>query len=281
MSVNLDVNALNKLKDASLWFIIATLIGFIGVVTVFSEIISIVAFILLLFVAIPKLKDAFNLFLQTGKDVRNGITGANILPWGYIIIFLGGIIGIVGLFAISAVLAIFGTLLVVLGVLLEFIGGLLIGLSIYNLGRFYQSDLMWIGGILIIIPGINFVGWILTYISIDDVLKRLSPSPIIPTPAASMPSVSVYQVGTGSLSADGKASLVLYSSTQLQIQSASIDNTLISVSWDKITPYILNPGNNTVTIQFPPLTGFIRGSVYSVTLVLSNGQTVKVFLTFT
>ncbi|BFH72154.1 DUF973 family protein [Sulfurisphaera javensis] len=236
--------------------------------------------------AIPKLRDAFNDFLQTGKDVRNGITGANLLPWAYLILFIGGILAIISIFTLRFALGLFAGIIIAIGAILEFIAGLLIGLSIYNLGRFYQADLMWVGGILIMIPGINFIGWILTYISIDEVLRKLGafpqqfypPSPQ-PTPYQQI--IQVYQVGTGTLTADGKANFTLYASMPLQIVSASIDNTTISVGGSSITPQNLNQGNNNVTIQFPPLSGFIKGNIYTVTLVLSNGQMIKVYLTFT
>ena len=298
MSVNPDINSFNSLKQASLWFIIATLIGFIGIVSSLAGVIAIVSFILILFFAIPPLRSAFQGFLQTGKNVGNGLTGARILPWAYLLVFIGGIIAIAGIFTINLVLAELGGIIAILAGLLELVAGILIGLAVYNLGSFYNSDIMRVGGILIIIPGINFVGWILLYISIDDVVNKIRggfmPSqpgyqqpyqPYSPQPSYQTPQqfVSVYQTGNGQLTEDGRALFSLYSTAQMQILSASIDNTTIVVGPDKIIPQTLIQGNNNVTIQFPPLTnlGFIKQNVYTITLTLANGQSIKVYVTFT
>ena len=284
MSFNPDINSFNSLKQASLWLIIATVIGVAGIFTPIAGIIAIVSFILILLFAIPPLKNAFQGFLQTGKNVSSGLTGANILPWGYLLVFIGGILTFIGI----------GFIFIILGGLLEFVAGILIGLAIYNLGQFYKSDLMWVSGILIIIPFTNFIGWILLYVSIDDVVNKIrggfmpmqpAYQPYTPQPPYQTPQqfVSVYQTGNGQLTQDGKAIFNLYSTGQIQIVSASIDNTTIAVGPDKITPQLLVQGNNTVTIQFPPLMnlGFIKQNVYTITLTLANGQSVKVYVTFT
>ena len=284
MSVNPDINSFNSLKQASLWFIIATLIGVASVISPIAGIVTIVSFILILFFAIPHLKNSFQGFLQTGKNVSSGLTGANILPWAYLLAFIGGILTFIGI----------GLIFIVLGVILELVAGILIGLAIYNIGQFYKSDLMWIGGILIMIPVVNFIGWILLYISIDDVVNKIRGGfmpmqPGYPQPYQYSPQptpqqfVTVYQTGSGQLSEDGKAIFSLYSTGQVQIVSASIDNTTIAVGPDKITPQTLSQGNNSVMVQFPPLAGlgFIKQNMYTITLTLSNGQSVKVYVTFT
>jgi len=290
MSFNPDVNSFNALKQASLWFIIATLLGFVGLISSLAGIIAIVSFILILLFAIPQLKNAFQGFLQTGKNVGSGLTGANILPWAYLLLFIGGIIALAGIFTINHILASLGDIIIVLAALLELVAGILIGLAVYNLGKFYGSDLMWISGILIMIPGINFIGWILLYVSIDEILNeirggivRIQPQYQLYSSQTPQQFISVYQTGSGQLTEDGKAIFNLYSTGQIQIVGARIDNTTIAVGPDKITPQVLVPGNNTVTIQFPPLAnlGFIKQNVYTITLTLANGQSVKVYLTFT
>lgn len=137
--------------------------------------------------------------------------------------------------------------------------------------------------------------WILLYISIDDVVNKIRGGFMTPQPKYQQPYqpyspqptpqqfVTVYQTGSGQLTEDGKAVFSLYSTGQIQIMSASIDNTTITVAPDKIMPQTLIQGTNNVIIQFPPLTnlGFIKQNVYTVTLTLSNGQTIKVYVTFT
>ena len=295
MSINPDINSFNTLKQASLWFIIATLIGFIGLISSLAGIVAIVSLILILLFALPQLRNAFQGFLQTGKNVGSGLTGANILPWAYLLEVIGGLIAISGIFVISRILAGLGVIIIILAVLLELVAGILIGLAVYNLGRFYKSDMMWISGILIIIPGLSFIGWILLYVSIDEVVNKIRGGimPVQPPyqqpyqPYSPQPTpqqfISVYQTGSGQLTEDGKAVFSLYSSAQIQILGASIDNTTIAVGPDKISPQILTSGNNVVTIQFPSLTGlgFIKQNIYTITLSLANGQSIKVYVTFT
>ena len=309
MSTNPDIYSFNALKEASLWLIIATVIGFVGIVYSLAEIAAIVSFILIFFFALPQLKKAFQGFLQTGKNVGNGITGANILTWAYLLVFIGGIIVVTRNFVTNSALGELENAMLILAALLELVAGILIGLAVYNLGRFYASDMMWVSGILIIIPGINFIGWILLYISIDDIVNKLTgrsmpmqpgyqqpyspqqgyqspPQPMQPTYQPYQPTpqpIIVYQTGNGQLTEDGKAVFSLYSNGQIQIMSAKIDNTTIAVDPDKIMPQVLASGNNTVTIQFPPIAnlGFIKQNVYTITLTLSDGHSVKVYVTYT
>lgn len=56
-----DLDALNKLKDASLWFIIIGILYFVGF---FFALIIIVPLILYFVVGIPKLRDAFQASLM-------------------------------------------------------------------------------------------------------------------------------------------------------------------------------------------------------------------------
>ena len=311
MSTNPDIYSFNSLKEASLWLIIATVIGFVGIIYSLAGIGAIISFILIFFFALPQLRKAFQGFLQTGKNVGNGLTGANLLAWAYLLVFIVGIIAVTRNFVTNSALGELENVVLILAILLELVAGILIGLAVYNVGRFYGSDMMWVSGILIIIPAINFIGWILLYISIDDVVNRLtgrvmpmqpgyqqpyypppyqpqqgyqSPPPTQPTQPGYQPPqpIIVYQTGNGQLTEDGKAIFSLYSTGQIQIVSAKIDNTTIAVGPDKIIPQVLTSGNNSVTIQFPPLAnlGFIKQNVYTITLTLSNGQSVKVYSTF-
>ena len=418
MGANPDIASLSHLKKASVLLVIATAIGVIGGVFNFyyyeNSIVAIVSFILIL-IAIPFLRKAFQGFLQTGKNVGNGITGAKILPWGFLLIAIVGIIAVglavkyggvyttgvydnknilndleniakvlpdqplyngsnalgylanqslekyyeyslgglisnskanyyynqyeyysnllseynhvnsslnrtgispditftqvVSEFHTISTIASIMPILIILGVILEFVAGALIGLSIYNVGRFYSSILTWISGILIIIPFTAFVGWILTYAGVDDIVNKLTgrsmpmqpgyqqpyspqqgyqspPQPMQPTYQPYQPTpqpIIVYQTGNGQLTEDGKAVFSLYSNGQIQIMSASIDNTTIAVGPDKIIPQTLSQGNNSVMIQFPPLAnlGFIKQKMYTVTITLSNRQSIKVYVIFT
>ena len=306
-----DVIALQQLKDASLWFIIITLLGYIGLFVNVGAIVSIVSLILLFIIGIPKLRTAFQSFAITGKDVNSGFTGLKILPFGILISFIGGLLAIVGavasIFSASSLaLAAIGGVLAILGAIVTFIGYLLIGITIFNLGGAYSSDMMKIGGILIIIPGISFVGWILTYISIDDIVRRLTygpssgypPSTYPPTGTSQYPpynpqpaygsqpvpnvfpaSTDVYQIGIGQINQNGEAKVTLMANRYgLSITSASIENSTMYTT--QVYPSTLNQGQNEVTIRFPQLINLIPGNNYNVLLYLSNGQMVRTVVKF-
>jgi len=315
-----DVIALQQLKDASLWFIIITLLGYIGLFVNVGAIVSIVSLILLFIIGIPKLRTAFQSFATTGKDVNYGFTGLRILPIGILISFIGGLLIIIG--AIASIfsagslalagvgsglaLAAIGGVLALLGAIITFIGYLLIGITIFNLGGAYSSDMMKIGGILIIIPGISFVGWILTYISIDDIVRRLTygpssgypPSTYPPTGTSQYPpynpqsaygsqpvpnvfpaSTDVYQIGIGQINQNGEAKVTLMVNRYgLSITSASIENSTMYTT--QVYPSTLNQGQNEVTIRFPQLINLVPGNIYNVLLYLSNGQMVRTVVKF-
>jgi hypothetical protein len=306
-----DVIALQQLKDASLWFIIITLLGYIGLFVNVGAIVSIVSLILLFIIGIPKLRTAFQSFAITGKDVNSGFTGLKILPFGILISFIGGLLIIIGAIAsifseTSLALAAIGGVLAILGAIVTFIGYLLIGITIFNLGGAYSSDMMKIGGILIIIPGISFVGWILTYISIDDIVRRLTygpssgypPSTYPPTGTSQYPpynpqpaygsqpvpnvfpaSTDVYQIGIGQINQNGEAKVTLMANRYgLSITSASIENTTMYTT--QVYPSTLNQGQNEVTIRFPQLINLVPGNSYNVLLYLSNGQIVRTVAKF-
>ncbi|MEJ2779585.1 DUF973 family protein, partial [Stygiolobus sp. CP850M] len=169
-----------------------------------------------------------------------------------------------------------------------------------------SSDMMKIGGILIIIPGISFVGWILTYISIDDIVRRLtygpgsgySPSTYPPTGTSQYPpynpqsaygsqpvpnvfpaSTDVYQIGIGQINQNGEAKVTLMANRYgLSITSASIENSTMYTT--QVYPSTLNQGQNEVTIRFPQLINLVPGNSYNVLLYLSNGQMVRTVVKF-
>ncbi|BDC17790.1 DUF973 family protein [Acidianus sp. HS-5] len=276
MSFQSDVIGLQKLKDASLWFIVVTILSFIGEInSTLALVFAIVDLAILFAVALPKLKDAFRTLASTGKDVSKGLTGINLIIPAIIIELLGGLIAIMGLLSVSPGLLLLGGGIALIAAVILFIAYLLIGLVIYSLGNFYNIDMLKIGGILIIIPFISFIGWILTYVGVDDAIRRAGG--VIPQAPTFQP--QVYQVGIGVIRVDGTANITLYSSTVVGIVSASIDNTLYNTV--DITPKTLMVGNNQVTMRFIGVTGLIPGNNYYLTIYLSNGSSIKAMVTCT
>jgi hypothetical protein len=289
-----DIEGLNKLKEASIWFTIVTLITTIGIFYTTALILAFVIIILVIIKGIPSLRDAFNSFKIAGKNVDRGIQGLSYLLWGYII-FL--VLGFFAIFAIIGSLLIHVTdfvvldivrsipsltyfvalgvidfivlLAVAIGLIISFIAYLFIGLVIYGLGTFYASDLMKIGGILIIIPIINFIGWILTYTSIDEIIKKIQGVKTF------TPTQPIYQVGNGILRLDGSSSFSLYSPVSgIEINRATIQELNLLAS--DIQPRILIQGINNISLKFPTLSSVILGRSYNIILTLSTGQVVVV-----
>ncbi|MCH4816478.1 MAG: DUF973 family protein [Saccharolobus sp.] len=280
---SIDVQALRQLKDSALWF---TVIIFLS--TIFISVdgfmpLLIVSTILLFMVGLPKLRQAFETFKTAGKDVGYGFTGLEIILVGFVIEVIGSILPIVRLVLVGRVISVFGGILV-------FIASLLIGIVLYNLGKFYNSELLKVGGIIEIIPVISFIGWILVYVSVDEIVRRLTGG-FITYPQRQFGGygeslstlqnqsfVEVYQIGIGEMKANGEVKFTLYSSTNIKIVSASLEGT--NYTSNSIVPESLNPGNNNVTVIFPPLSGMIPNNNYNLILTLSNGQSVKIIVTY-
>ncbi|TRM78237.1 hypothetical protein DJ521_08130, partial [Sulfolobus sp. E3] len=93
---------------------------------------------------------------------------------------------------------------------------------------------------------------------------------------------TVTQIGTGTISSSsGSATFVLKSSGNVQIVSASIVGTTISVGSSDITVIgessaSLTAGVNTVSIDFGTSSNLQPGSTYTISLGLSDGATVQV-----
>jgi len=276
---NPDLRALQVLKEASLWFIIATLLSAIGAFSITAAVASIVALIIFIIIAIPRLRESFQIFLSTGKDVQRGISGLNFLIWGVIIEFIGGILALIGVLSSSFATIAAGGIVAFIGFIILFLGELFIGLALYNLGKFYNNDIFKIGGIIEIIPPISFIGWILVYVSVDDILRMLTiTTPSATTqPTAQTQTPIIYQVGFGSIKQDGTATFTLYSNQKgVNVLTALIEGTTIIAHMEQIIPNTLTEGNNTITIKFQNVTGLIIGNTYTISLNLSNGQVVKV-----
>lgn len=272
MSFETDIEGLKELKDASLWFIIIEILAIIGeFASVAALVIAVIDLVLLFTIAIPKLRHAFQIFASTGKNVSKGFTGLNLILPGIVVELLGGALVIAGLFSLSISLVIVGGVIVFLAAIILFIAYLLIGIDIFNLGKFYNNDMLKIGGILIIIPFISFIGWILTYVSVDEVINKLRGGTYVPQ------QFQVYQVGQGIIRLDGTANLTLFSSINVNVVSASIDNTPYTTT--NIIPNVLNVGNNFITMKFAGVTGLIPGNNYYLTIYLSNGTSIKAVLT--
>ncbi|QKR00795.1 DUF973 family protein [Metallosphaera tengchongensis] len=178
-----------------------------------------------------------------------------------------------------------GVILAVIPIL-NFVGTILIGVSLYLIGDKYNNGTLKIGGILTAIPFglITFIGLIISYVGLGSINPSLSQAPqpqnptsnanptyLPPQPTQGQGQPQVYQVGQGTIKGN-MANFTLYSSARIRIDTATLEGTNnYSVN---ITPVYLQPGNNVLTVTFAfPVSA---GGTQRIRLVLENGSTVYV-----
>ena len=98
---------------------------------------------------------------------------------------------------------------------------------------------------------------------------------------------TVTQVGTGIIFVNnGTAVITLHSTGNVKIVSASIVGTVFTATGSEISGATLNAGQNVVMISFPTvvasttLSSYLQpGAPYTISIALSDGQTVQVSVT--
>ncbi|MEM3203732.1 MAG: DUF973 family protein [Saccharolobus sp.] len=205
----------------------------------------------------------------------------------------GGILGLISA-SIGAIV------ILIAGGIISFVGNIMVGLAYRGTGDIYNNNNLRTGGLLIvigiilyIIPYLDiigailvFIGYILVYSGLGSVITMLSktfPQPYMQQSTSStqlppQPSAPLSQIGTGKLSSNGIAEITIYSQGAVQILSAAILGTN-NISSD-IFPAQLNSGYNNVKINFKVSLSLIPGNLYTIQLLLSNGQTLNTVVTY-
>jgi len=267
---SLEADAVGKLRTGILYFIIVPLISVIASLTSFTLILPIFLLVVSLVVAIlgfMKAKEGLSNLSTFVNSVGIGSTGLTLVLIGLILELLGAIL----------LLVIVGIAFISIGALVELIGFILFGIGVYRVGSTFSNGLTKIGGILIATLILGFIGLIMSYIGLGEVERNLRSSVgQFPASQGMMPpsSLQVYQIGIGTLSGNGIATFVLYSSQQALISSAQIVGTQYFTS--SISPNSLSVGNNNISANFGMITGLNPSSTYPIRLTLSTGQTVDV-----
>ncbi|MCG2894470.1 MAG: DUF973 family protein [Sulfolobales archaeon] len=178
-----EVKALQDLRSGSLYAIIATILSSITIIFTFASLpiilssstspyslssasigslvgVIILEIIALIFtiLSVLKLRSGFRGLEAVGKDV-GGVTGTTLLIIGVIL-------------AIIPLVDIIGAILIIIGVIL-------IGLAVRRVGQIYNISDIRNGGILIaigsVIPFVAFIGFILTYVGLGNLLNTMGP----------------------------------------------------------------------------------------------------------
>lgn len=152
MTINYDVEILSKLRDASTWFIIITIISAIGIFYFPASILAIISLILTLSKGLPLLGMVFNMAKSIGRISERGSQGTTIfIPIGYLLQTILGVLTIISGFIISRTVVTIEGLIAVGSIVLTLIGYLFIGLALYEMGKPYENVLIMYGGIIVII----------------------------------------------------------------------------------------------------------------------------------
>lgn len=219
MSMNPEAEILNKLKDASLWFTIITLISNLGIIAYTgalevsvsplsssvsissafndAEFLAIISLVLLLIKGRPLIGSAIEMAKYSGKSSGRGIGAIVYLAIGYILQFILGILllilflyyeGVINLSSGTArsltyvSLGVTGSLFEYGGVvLLTFVGYLLLALGIYEIATSYNDRLLKIGAGIIAIPILGTAGWVLVYMATFSLLRKMGVPLVQPT----------------------------------------------------------------------------------------------------
>jgi len=277
-----EILGLENIRNGSLYLIVAALLFIVGdflAPTIFGAVIVYIIALIFIFLAYSKLRDGFGILQSTGKNTGLGKTGATLLLVGMILNIIGAIL----------LLVFVGIAFLVLGSIVVIIGEIFVGIGLYNTGNAYNEGLLETGGILVAIIITAFIGYILAYVSLGNIINRLKSGSMatstFPTygqstmqqPMTSQPG-NIYQIGTGNLNAYGEAHIVIYTPSPIQIISAEIVGT--SMISSSITPNLLSSGSNNVTINFGTITGLLPNNTYTIQLTLGNGQTIDTIVSY-
>ncbi|WP_373469193.1 DUF973 family protein [Acidianus infernus] len=293
--INPYADGLKEIKEGSLYEILANIISFIGAIIlllfvfayiisspttttsnlqlsssligIYAAVIVVIIGAILNIIGIIKLRSGFNLLKNTGLDVSIGSTGATLILIYSILILIS-----LGILIVGAVTVIF---FMVIAAILELIGGIMLGLGFYNLGKGLNNSTIETAGILIIIGGIidllisiggllDFIAFILIYTSINNILSK------------GIPFVQTFSQMLGVIKGNGYAYLNVYSNVEGTIISARIEGTAITSTF--ITPNKLSIGNNSITVNFGNVQGLIPYSNYIVSLIVqdNSGRTILI-----
>lgn len=161
--------------------------------------------------------------------------------------------------------------IVIVGYFIAFIGTILIGIATFSIGDKYNNGLVKVGGVLIAVPLLNFIGYILAYVGVGDIIDAVRQS------LAQAPSVPTTP-NTGTLKGN-VANVYVYSQSTAKILSAILEEVQLNAI--SITPDVLNPGNNYITVMFPQqLPNLMPGGSYRIKLNLDNGSYIEVIVTY-
>ena len=264
-----NLAALSLFSIAGILFIVALIIEILGIIN---------------------LRSGFSLLSGIIQDISVGKTGTTLWIITALLSFLLPVllvaIGIVISFSTGSTLSgiVGATFLVYVidGVIfvLGIIANILVGIAFYKLGSVYSSSTVKVGGVLIATTILAFIGFILTYIGLGEVIRRvkggMSVTQSWSNPLTNIP-IAIYQTQPyGTISPNGILTFQVYSTAPATLLSATIEGLNFSTS--TFNPQFVPANQNTnVMAYFNPLP-ITQGAMYRIVITASVNGTIMRFV---
>ena len=264
-----NLAALSLFSIAGILFIVALIIEILGIIN---------------------LRSGFSLLSGMIQDIRVGKTGTTLWIITALLSFLLPVllvaIGIGILFSTGSTLSgiAVATILVYVidGVIfvLGIIANILVGIAFYKVGSVYRSSTVTVGGVLIATSILAFIGFILTYAVLGDVIRRvkggISVTQSWSNPPTNVP-ITIYQTQPyGTISPNGILTFQVYSTAPATLISATIEGLNFSTS--TFNPQFVPANQNTnVMAYFNPLP-ITQGAMYRIVITASVNGTIMRFV---
>ena len=269
---------LDSLKDAAFWAFVSNLLVFGGLfASIYGFFLAAAGTAIYFTIAQGKVKRFLGYLSTLGYETDNAEKGTGRVFGSFLGITFGLFAALVATIAgfitgavhFAVALTVFAYFVVTIMAIIYIIASIPIGVAVNDLGSRVSSDILRLGGILSIIPVVSIVGWLLVHIEAGSVLAKAGTFP-----QQGQGNMQVYPEGSGVLSRDGVAQIVLISNVYATIVGASL-NGFPSVTFVSAVPSQLNLGRNAVRITFSSLPPLNPG-LYYITVYLSNGTSVNV-----
>ena len=198
MSGNVELDGLKSLRTGNLLLILAPILITIGEISgglglfgllsgfsgygspmaasfgtggaVFGIILAIVGYLLGLG-AVYMFMKGFGQLSQVDPEFKIGRTGVSVFLAALVVSFLAEIVMLVGILT-GSVLLFAGPILAVIGVFFFIIGIILTAIGFYRVGSKYNEGLVKVGGILLILGPLAFIGAILNYVGLGSIIRK-------------------------------------------------------------------------------------------------------------
>jgi hypothetical protein len=163
---------------------------------------------------------------------------------------------------------------------LGIIANVLVGIAFYKVGSVYRSSTVEVGGVLIATSILAFIGFILTYIGLGEVIRRvkggISVTQSWSNPPTNIP-IAIYQTQPyGTISPNGILTFQVYSTAPATLLSATIEGLNFSTS--TFNPQFVPANQNTNVMAYFNTLPITQGAMYRIVVTASVNGTIMRFV---